>query len=91
MSRQFRGEAVQSWTMPSSTNPETRYTVKLWPAGDFSCDCPRWRFKRGGSERNCPHIVAIQAVQAQLPPPTCSAKPKPNEPTAERRFRLVAD
>jgi len=62
----FRGEAVASWTMPSSTDPSKKYTVKKWQDGSWSCDCKGWTMKRAGQERNCTHIVAIQTVAGSV-------------------------
>ena len=52
---------IKSWEMPSSTNPAKKYTVIMWDGGEFSCNCPRWTFKKG-ENRNCPHIIGIQSV-----------------------------
>lgn len=53
-------ELAEVAQFPSSSSSKT-YTVKQDPAGNLSCDCPAWRFKKPNQERVCKHIQQVAA------------------------------
>lgn len=50
----------KTWQFPSSSVPGKVYTVSLWEAGELTCNCPAWTFKRG-DDRTCPHVRSVEA------------------------------
>lgn len=79
-------DVVRQWNMPSSTNAAKTYTVRMYADASFSCNCPRWTFKRAGQPRACPHIIAIQSV---LRLESLGPVPKPGTETPKRRIRIL--
>ena len=51
---------------PSSSSSKV-YTVKEDEDGNLSCDCPAWRFKKPGQERNCKHTKAVAGGNVPIP------------------------
>jgi len=51
---------------PSSSSSKV-YTVKEDEDGNLSCDCPAWRFKKPGQERNCKHTKMVAAGNVPIP------------------------
>lgn len=47
---------IHRYSVPSS-NGDTTYTVAERDDGEWTCSCPRWKFKR----ESCKHIAAAQA------------------------------
>ncbi len=45
--------------VPSKSNPNKRYTIKVDAAGLFSCNCPSWIFNQRGN-RTCKHVDALR-------------------------------
>jgi hypothetical protein len=93
---------LREWKIPSSTNPNTTYTVKRWPrlgsafAGpegyEFSCNCKGWTMKRASQDRKCTHTISVKTLLAMEKPTTDTpaketfVAPSGNEP--ERKFRI---
>lgn len=45
--------------VPSESNPEKEYEIRLGADGNFYCSCPAWKYqKKGVKERTCKHIKA---------------------------------
>ena len=80
-------EAIKQWTMPSSTNPAKKYTVQMHVDGSFSCNCPRWIFKKVAS-RICPHIIGIKSVLRLDEVDDIIRSP---QPVAKRKITFVGD
>jgi hypothetical protein len=50
-------------SVPSSSNPDKSYDVKLGKDGNVYCSCPAWRFQKlHPHQRTCKHIKAAQAA-----------------------------
>lgn len=47
------------YTVPSHTNPDKKYTVKMDERGFLSCNCPSWIFNHR-KDRTCKHIDDIR-------------------------------
>ena len=45
--------------VPSKSNPNKHYTIKVDESGLFSCNCPSWIFNQRGN-RTCKHIDALR-------------------------------
>ena len=52
---------------PSSSSSKV-YVVKEDQAGNLSCDCPAWRFKKPNQERTCKHVESAAAGNIPAPP-----------------------
>lgn len=63
-------EEDKKWAVPSSSNPDKRYTVALSREGVWGCSCPRWRISGGmgtGNERReCKHIRGIKEMHPEM-------------------------
>ena len=45
--------------VPSKSNPNKHYTIKVDESGLFSCNCPSWIFNQRGN-RTCKHIDSLR-------------------------------
>jgi hypothetical protein len=49
--------------MPSKSNPNKHYNIKVDNSGMFSCDCPAWIFNvRRKGVRSCKHIDELRGA-----------------------------
>jgi len=45
-------------TFRSKSNPLKKYIVALKEDGTLGCDCPAWKFQKGG-KNHCKHLQAL--------------------------------
>ena len=74
---------------PSKSQAGKEYAVRRDQHGNLSCDCPAWRFKKGGT-RTCQHV---EAVASGVPAPALRppAKLQEPEPTGDVVAGLMED
>jgi len=50
------GPVIDQREYPSTRRgSDSVYTCKKWLNGEYTCDCPGWRFKKAGQPRGCSH------------------------------------
>lgn len=62
--------AFREWEIPSFSDPNKVYTVKLWledfkgfRQGTLSCECPAWIFQRKPlAEKSCKHTRRVEEM-----------------------------
>jgi ATP-dependent DNA ligase len=69
---------VRRWSFPSGSSNAT-YSTVLWEDGSLSCDCPGWRFKRGGQDRSCKHTIQVAGQVNNNAPPAATKPPAPKK------------
>ena len=67
------------WKVPSSSDADKKYLVRLHDDGNYSCECKGWQFARS-SPRTCQHIKRVQGgeveAEAKKQSPFMKAKTK---------------
>lgn len=80
---------VQSWQVPSGSNPRRTYTVSRAADGSYGCSCPAWRFC--GERAACKHIqfhLAQQQRAVAVAPPAPRVVTTTRGPSRDARPRL---
>lgn len=66
---------IKRWKVPSSSSPNTEYTVAQDKAGQYGCSCPRWT-KGLYRRQDCHHIKAVKAGRYDPDTPAKSIEPQ---------------
>lgn len=78
---------TEQYAVPSDSNPGHRYTVSQHSDGQFSCDCPGWKFHT--PRRDCKHIAVARAGAAAVLDPLLQLVVKARHKEARRVERLA--
>lgn len=71
----------------SESNPDNLYQTLVYDDNTTSCDCPGWRFRRRGGDRQCKHT---RLVDMGLADGRCASRKDYRQPVKQPTKRAQA-